>query len=188
VFGKQFDSPIERVYRATSGTSLVTFVNADAAENVGVELEARKRLGFVADGLESLTMFTNLTVMKSTIDIASSASSLTNTERRMVGQAPYVANVGVTYGPEWRSSSATLLYNVVGERIVSAGEIPLPDVVEQPRHVVDFSLRTTILGGVSLKLDARNLLDAPYELTQGDVIRESYRSGRSYSVGLSWQQ
>jgi TonB-dependent receptor len=188
VFAKQFDSPIERVYRATSGTSLVTFVNADAAENLGVELEARKRLGFVADGLESLTMFTNLTVMKSTIDIASSASSLTNTERRMVGQAPYVANVGVTYGPEWRSSSATLLYNVVGERIVSAGEIPLPDVVEQPRHVVDFSLRTTILGGVSLKLDARNLLDAPYELTQGDVIRESYRSGRSYSVGLSWQQ
>lgn len=188
VFAKQFDAPIERVYRATSGTSLVTFVNADGAENVGVELEARKRLGFVAAGLEALTMFTNLTLMQSTIDIASSASSLTNTERPMVGQAPYVANVGVTYNPVWRSSSATLLYNVVGERIMSAGEVPLPDIVERPRHVVDFSLRTTILGGVSLKMDARNLLDAPYELVQGDVTRESYRSGRSYSFGLSWQQ
>ncbi|MGH7449277.1 MAG: TonB-dependent receptor domain-containing protein [Longimicrobiales bacterium] len=188
VFAKQFDAPIERVYRATSGTSLVTFVNADAADNIGVELEARKRLGFVADGLESFTMFTNLTLMKSSIDIASSASSLTNRDRRMVGQAPYVANVGLTYGPEWRGSSATLLYNVVGERIVSAGEVPLPDVVEQPRHVVDFSLRTTILGGFALKLDAKNLLDAPYELVQGDVTRESYRAGRSYSFGLSWQQ
>src|SRR5690606_8085522 len=130
VFAKDFDAPIERVYRATSGTSLVTFVNAEGARNVGVEVEARKRLGFVAEPLEALTLFTNVMLMKSSIDIASSASSQTSTERRMVGQAPYVANVGVTYAPEWRRSSATLLYNVVGERIVSAGEVPLPDVVE----------------------------------------------------------
>jgi hypothetical protein len=188
VFAKQFDAPIERVYRATSGTSLVTFVNAAGADNIGVELEARKRLGFVTDPLEALTAFANVTLMKSRIDIASSASSLTNTERRMVGQAPYVANVGLTYAPEWRGSSATVLYNVVGERIVSAGEVPLPDVVERPRHVVDFSLRTIVLGAVSFKLDAKNLLDAPYELVQGDVTRESYRSGRSFSIGLSWQQ
>ena len=187
-FAKQFDAPIERVYRSTSGTSVVTFVNADAADNLGVEIEARKRLGFIAEPLESLTMFTNVTLMRSRIDIASSASSQTNTERRMVGQAPYVANLGVTWAPEWRGTSATMLYNVVGERIVSAGEVPLPDVIEQPRHMLDLSLRTTVLGSVSLKLDAKNLLDAPYELVQGDVTRESYRSGRSYSVGLSWKQ
>ena len=106
----------------------------------------------------------------------------------MVGQAPYVANMGITWEPEWRGTSATMLYNVVGEGIVSAGEVPLPDVIEQPRHMLDMSLRTTVLGSVSLKLDAKNLLDAPYELVQGDVTRESYRSGRSFSVGLSWQQ
>jgi TonB-dependent receptor len=188
VFAKQFDDPIERVYRATSGTSLVTFVNAQSADNVGVELELRKRLGFIAAPLEDLTLFTNLTVMKSTIEIASSASSQTNTERRMVGQAPYVANAGLTWEPEWRGSSATLLYNVVGERIVSAGELPLPDVVEQSRNVVDLSLRTTLIGTLSLKVDAKNLLDSPYEMRQGDVIRESYHTGRSYSIGVSWQQ
>src|SRR5690606_34019687 len=153
---------------------------AEGARNVGVEVEARKRLGFVAEPLEALTLFTNVMLMKSSIDIASSASSQTSTERRMVGQAPYVANVGVTYAPEWRRSSATLLYNVGGERIVSAGEVPLPDVVERPRHVLDFSLRTTVLGSVSLELDAKNLLDAAYEHAQGNVVRESYRSGRSY--------
>src|SRR5690606_38180988 len=141
-----------------------------------------------ADGLESVTAITNLTLMKSSIDIASSASSQTNTERRMVGQAPYVANAGVTWAPDWRGSSATMLYNVVGERIVSAGEVPLPDVIEQPRHMLDLSLRTTMLGSVSFKLDAKNLLDAPYDLVQGSVVRESYRSGRSFSVGLSWRQ
>src|SRR5690606_37071967 len=167
VFAKRFDSPIERVYRATSGTSLVTFVNADGAENLGIELEARKRLGFVADPLDALTLFTNVTLMRSSIEIASSASSQTNTERRMVGQAPYVVNVGLTYAPAWRTFSTTLLYNVVGERIVSAGEVPLPDVVEQPRHVLDFSLRSALFRSISLKFDARNLLDAPYESVQG---------------------
>lgn len=187
-FAKQFDAPIERVYRATSGTSVVTFVNAESAENFGVELEVRRGLGFVADPLQSLTLFTNATLMKSSIDIAPSASSQTNTRRRMVGQAPYVVNAGLTWAPAWRGSTATLLYNVVGERIVSAGEVPLPDVVERPRHVLDFSLRTTLLGSVSFKLDAENLLDAPYEMMQGNVMRESYRSGRSVSLGVSWRQ
>jgi outer membrane receptor for ferrienterochelin and colicin len=187
VFAKRFDDPIERVYRATSGTSVVTFVNAEAAANVGVEVEARKRLGFVAEALESVTLFTNLTLMRSSIDIARSASSQTNTERRMVGQAPYVANVGLTYASQAGGRSATLLYNVVGERLVSAGEAPLPDVRELPRHVVDLSFRTGLFSSMSLKLDAKNLLDAKYELVQGDVTRESYRSGRSYGVGVSWQ-
>jgi hypothetical protein len=71
---------------------------------------------------------------------------------------------------------------------VSAGELPLPDVVEQSRNVVDLSLRTTLIGTLSLKVDAKNLLDSPYEMRQGDVIRESYHTGRSYSIGVSWQQ
>jgi outer membrane receptor for ferrienterochelin and colicin len=187
LFAKQFDDPIERVYRATSGTSVVTFVNAAGADNVGVELEVRKRLGFVGAALESMTLFSNVTLMRSSIDIASSAAGLTNRERRMVGQAPYVANLGLTWAPEWRGSSATLLYNVVGERLVSAGEAPLPDVRELPRHMLDFSLRTGLLESVSLKFDVKNLLDAQYRQMQGDVTREAYRSGRAYTVGLTWQ-
>jgi outer membrane receptor protein involved in Fe transport len=187
VFAKQFDDPIERVYRATSGTSVVTFVNADAAQNVGIELEARKRLGFIAESLDALTVFSNVTLMRSTIDIATSAESLTSTERRMVGQAPYVANVGATWAPESGERSVTVLYNVVGERIVSAGEVPLPDVRELPRHVLDFSFRSALFSDVSLKLDVKNVLDAKYELVQGDVTRESYRAGRAYSVGLTWR-
>ena len=47
VFAKRFDQPIERVYRAAGASSrFVGFVNAESAENYGVELEARKSLGF----------------------------------------------------------------------------------------------------------------------------------------------
>jgi outer membrane receptor protein involved in Fe transport len=188
VFAKRFEAPIERVYLATSGTSVVTFVNAEEANNLGAELELRKRLGFLSSALDALTLFTNATVMDSRIKIAREASSQTSTERAMVGQAPYVINAGLTYAPEGASSSATVLYNVVGRRIVSAGEIPLPDVYEQARHVLDLSVRTELFNDVSLKLDARNLLDSSYSFRQGDVLRESYNAGRTYSFGLSWRR
>src|SRR3712207_8552991 len=50
---------------------------------------------------------------------------------------------------------------------------PLPDSYEQPRHVIDFSLRMPLRRAVDLKLDAENLLDSPFEIRQGEVIRRS---------------
>ena len=40
--------------------------------------------------------------------------------------------------------------------------------------------------GVALKADAHNLLDAPYEYTQGSVVRDTWTVGRSIGVGISW--
>ena len=185
VFAKRFDDPIERVYRATSGTRIVEFVNADRAHNYGVELEARKGLGTLTAALDPVTAFANLTLMSSDIEIGSSGAANTSDSRAMVGQAPYVVNAGLTYTPASGLSSATLLYNVVGRRIVSAGELPLPDVYEEARHVADLSLRLAVTSALSAKLDAKNLLDAPYELTQGTVTRSYFETGRSFSIGLS---
>jgi hypothetical protein len=61
-------------------------------------------------------------------------------------------------------------------------------MVEQPRPSLDMSLRFPVLGGVSGKLDLKNLLDAPSEVTQGELRRVYYRTGRSASVGVSWRQ
>src|SRR5690606_21169229 len=44
LFAKRFQDPIERIYLATSGTAINTFVNAEGARNYGVELELRKDL------------------------------------------------------------------------------------------------------------------------------------------------
>jgi hypothetical protein len=84
-------------------------------------------------------------------------------------------------------SSATLLYSAVGPRIFSAGTVPFPDVIEETRHMVDFSLRLPVGDRWAWKLDARNLLDAPFQLSQGPVTRESYRTGRVFSMGMSWR-
>lgn len=105
----------------------------------------------------------------------------------MVGQAAYVVNAGLGYTHPSSDMSATLLYNVVGRRIAEAGVYPMPDSYEQARHVLDAALRLPLWAGVSLKVDAKNLLDAPYRTLQGTLVRSEYRTGRSFSVGLSWR-
>lgn len=186
VFAKKFDLPIERVYRAAgSGTRTVFYTNAEKADNLGVELEARKNLGTIASPLEPFSLFTNLTFMKSTIHLfKDTQASATNLSRAMVGQAPYVVNAGVTYSSSSGASSATLLFNRVGDRIDAAGDAPLPDVIELGRNVLDFSLRLGLNETVSLRADARNLLDSPYRIMQGTAIREWYRAGRVVQAGF----
>jgi TonB-dependent receptor len=189
LFGKRFDKPIERVYRSVGGSTARTvfYLNADAADNYGVELELRKSMGGLTPALAPLTLFSNATVMQSTITLGETTASATNRNRRMVGQAPYVVNAGLTYAPRSGSTSATLLVNRTGERINAAGDQPLPDVIEQPRTALDFSLRFPFLSAVSGRFDAKNLLDDPYETVQGSVVRESFRTGRVFQLGLVWR-
>jgi len=82
--------------------------------------------------------------------------------------------------------TANVLYNVVGPRIREAAIQPLPDVVEQARNVVDASLQAPFGRNATFKIDAKNLLDAPYRLTQGAIERHYFRTGRVYTLGISW--
>ncbi|HEX8848654.1 MAG TPA: TonB-dependent receptor [Gemmatimonadaceae bacterium] len=187
VFAKRFKDPIERVYQPTSNVDIVTFANADHATDYGVELEARKNLGFVAERLERLAAFGNVTAMRSEVVLGASRGASTNANRPLVGQAPYVLNAGLTYGSRGGNGSATLLYNRVGNRVVTTGADPLPDAIERPREVLDFSLRVPVGGELSARFDAKNLLDTRYVVTQGTVTREAWSTGRAFSFGLTWQ-
>lgn len=183
VFAKDFKDPIERVYLGTSGTRLVTFVNAQNAVNCGTEVELRKNLGIFGESFTPFTAFANATLMRSDITVPRGAGF--KDERAMVGQAPYVVNGGVSYASESGATSATVLYNVIGKRIHSAAEAPLPDVYELGRHSLDVSLRFPMFARFAGKLDVKNLLDSPYEVVQGVATRESWRTGRVLSAGVS---
>lgn len=189
VFAKQFDRPIERLESATSGAYQARFQNALDATNYGVELELRKQMGFLGNWAMPFTAFTNATVMRSKVSLDTlQLISVTDKTRRLVGQAPYVFNAGLTYSNMSGSANATILYNVVGERIFAAGVAPLPNILEMPRHVVDLALRFPVMGSLSGRIDARNLLDARYRFMQGNLEREGFNAGRSLSVGFSWRQ
>jgi outer membrane receptor for ferrienterochelin and colicin len=188
-FVKRFDKPIESIDVATTGASQLSFINAESAENYGAEVEVRKGLDFLSGSLAPYSLFANATFMHSSINTSNSRlSALTNDERPMVGQAPYVVNAGLSYSNGENTRSATLLYNVVGRRIASAAVAPLnTDTYEQPRHLLDFSLRLGLTDAVSAKLDTKNLLDSENREQQGDVIRYGFKTGRSISAGLSWK-
>lgn len=186
VFAKRFQDPIEPRYQGRSGTNSLWFQNAQGAVNYGVELEAMRSLGFLSERLEAFSAFGNVTIMKSEVDTGEEGDA----KRAMTGQAPYVANAGMTWAPAAGSTSATLLFNVVGERIINArpsGSTVL-DMVERPRPALDLALRFPLLRGVSAKLDLKNLLDSPYEVVQGDLRRAYHRTGRGAALGLSWRQ
>jgi TonB-dependent receptor len=185
LFAKRFQNPIEQRFLARSGTDTRTFENAESAENYGVELEVMKNLAFIASALEPLSLFSNLTLMESTVDTGNPL----DVERRMVGQAPWVVNTGLTWASGSGRLSATAFYNVVGPRIVNAraSGTMVDDVVESPRHLVDLSFRFPFRGGMAAKVDFRNLLDSPYEVLQGGVTRNYHRIGRSISMGVSRQ-
>jgi outer membrane receptor protein involved in Fe transport len=105
----------------------------------------------------------------------------------MVWQAEYVFNAGLAYSNFSGNVNATVLYNVVGPRITEAAQKPLAvDTYEQARHVLDFSLRLPAFAGLAVKFDAKNLLDATHLVTQGDVVRLRYTTGRTFSLGFSW--
>ncbi|HKT59685.1 MAG TPA: TonB-dependent receptor [Gemmatimonadales bacterium] len=189
VFAKRFSDPIEKVITQAAGTNTLQFVNADKAHNYGMELELRKGLDFLSEGLRPFNLFANTTLMRSRITPGNNGiSALTNADRPMVGQSEYVVNAGLGYGSESGDWSATLLYNVAGRRILEAGSGGLPDAYEEPRHLIDASLQIPVAQAFTLKLDGKNLLNAPYRLVQGDVLRTRYLSGRVFGLTMSWRR
>ena len=184
VFAKRFNAPIEKTYVGTTGAANLSFINADGAWNYGVELEARRNLRGLGHGMAPFTVFTNVTVMKSEITPGNdSISSLTSVRRPMVGQSEYVVNAGINYD-QASGFTATLLYNVVGQRIIEAGISPLPDTYEKERHLLDASFQFPVVRQMFLRFDVKNLLDSPVAVVQGPVTRTRYRVGRSVRFGV----
>jgi len=188
VFAKRFQDPIEKVIILSAGAGALSYVNAERANNYGVELELRKGLGVIAPVLTPFTLFANTTLMKSEITPGNEGiSALTNPNRPMVGQSEYVVNTGLGWSSPSGSWNATVLYNLAGKRIAEAGSGGLPDAYEQARHLVDASLQFPVVSEVSVRLDGKNLLDSPFRLTQGDVTRHEYHLGRVFAIGLTWR-
>jgi hypothetical protein len=186
-FYKRFTDPIEKIIVLQAGSQALSYVNAQRAENYGAEVELRKNLAGFGQEYGGLTGFANVTLMRSDITPGNEGlSALTRDNRPMVGQSEYVVNGGLTFATDG-GFSATALYNVVGRRILEAGTGGLPDAFEEERHLVDVALQIPLARQFGVKLEGKNLLDSPYELTQGDVLRQRWKLGRSFGFGFTWQ-
>lgn len=191
-FFKQLDQPIEQIVSTEGSNAIDTFVNADKAEVLGIELETRANLGRLHDRLRPFNFLTNVTWADSEVTVpqAGPDAVTTNSNRQLQGQAPFVVNAALDFEPS-DDRTVRLSYNTVGRRIESAGAFGLPDNFEERRDQLDFVLLAKINpfetpNPLTAKIGFENLLNDNYVFTQGDDLQKRYRTGVKFSVGFSY--
>jgi outer membrane receptor protein involved in Fe transport len=174
-FYKQFDRPIERVVSA-GAQPIVSFQNADSARNLGIEVEAARKLG------KGLFVNVNYTFVDSKITLAPEQRTVqTSLERALAGQSKHLFNgtAELTVG----RLQTRLLYNYFGDRISDVGSNEAPDIVEQGRGTLDAALSLR-LGKLNLRLIGENLTDTRYLFTQGPEEQRVFKLGRTIAVSF----
>ncbi|SDM06460.1 TonB-dependent receptor [Pedobacter antarcticus] len=201
-FYKKFKNAIETLNSDATSTRTITYFNSDKATVFGVEFELRKSLDFIAenDFLKATTAYANVSLVKSKVSNPSgSGLNLKDTDRPMVGQAPYVINAGLQHSFLGDKLNFNALYNKVGRRLAIAAGVVYPAVWEAPRDVIDLQLSMKVMknkGEVKLNagdiLNQRNTLyydqnaNKKYDGGPADDTLSSYRAGRNLSVSFSY--
>lgn len=195
-FAKYLEKPIERVVTSNS-TQLYSFINTDEAYVAGVEFEVNKRLGEFGDTTSlwsRVTVGGNISLLYSQINIVDNSLTLnTNSKRPLQGASPYIANADVNYDFEINKvkSRLTLVYNVFGSRIYSAGSNGAGDIYERPVNTLDVLFKNRLTPRLSLDFSFKNILDPEIKReqeTDGEpVLVHSYHAGSRMGVGISYR-
>jgi len=200
IFYKTFQNPIELVYNETGSGLDYTFRNAKKATNMGAEIELRKSLAFIS--LSDFSMVLNASYIQSEVKFETGSAE---NDRPLWGQSPYIINTGIFYQNNKAGLMISMLYNIVGKRIVVVGQQKelehesYPDIYELPRGLLDFSFSKRF-GNFELKGGIKDILDAPVKYTQtfkytpssGPKISmektlKEYNPGRIVTLGVSYR-
>lgn len=192
-FYKNFQAPIEPVLIATGGGSpLLTYRNAEGANLVGLELELRKGLGFIAQPLTDFSLITNFTATYSRTQLSEEdVNFLTSASRSMVNQAPWVFNAALNYEADF-GMNARITYNINGTTLTQVGANGMPDSYLHPRHALDFSIAQKFLKSWDVQFQIQNITNDDWVTTMGkeeqeDLITRRYTEGAIFQLSLGYQ-
>ncbi len=203
LFYKHFRNSIEWTYTVAGGTDLIySYLNADGANNYGVELDIKKNLDFI--GLKDFSLSFNGALIKSKVTFAPGTN---NIDRPMQGQSPYLVNTGLFYSNQDNGWSAAILYNRIGKRIIGVGNRygtasdgsarNIPNSYEMPRDNIDISVGKKF-GSWELKASVRDLLAEKYLFRQFETVStdgrdtkisevtKSYKPGMNFSLTVKY--
>ena len=187
-FYKSFENPIELINRTgTSGAPELYFTNVNKVTNIGGEVEFRLNLGTFTKVenkvLDNLTVYSNASVINSVVDMSHFVGSGSN--RPLQGQSPYIVNTGLFYTTPKKDFTATISYNVIGQRIYIVGNIQEPSVWENGRNVIDIQLTKTFKDDkIELKLNVKDVL------AQNQIFFQDLNGNKRYDSGIdnNWQE
>lgn len=155
-FYKHFDSPIELKFNQSGAGSSNTFnyVNAQSARSYGAEIEFRKKLDFAA-AFKNFTFQGNFSYIYNRVKFDNQTL-----DRPMQGQSPYLINAGLQYDLEKIGLNTTVLFNVIGRRILYVGNEEVPAIWEAPRPLLDLQVAKKIMKNKGeLKLNVSDILN-----------------------------
>ena len=200
LFYKDMTDPIESVQSpAQDGPPLIRIANAEDGEVYGVEVEFMKDFAFLGDFMGGIGndffLSGNVTLSDSEINIDTQkvvdqtgvSTAITNPSRRMTGHSEYVVNLNLGYDHPNGNHTATLAYNVFGDRIIIPGIDDKDDAYEQPFHSLDLVYTYYPTFATTLKFKVQNLLDEKKEIEFDDTLLRSETRGIGFDVQFKWE-
>lgn len=185
-FYKEFVDPIEAVIFSPVDPR-VTYINAQSAENQGIEVEGYKRLDFLGPLGEDFYVQGNVSFIDSLVNIRESdLGSLTSSSRALQGQSDVLFNAQIGYEP-YSGTTATLLYHYFGDRIDSVGIEGAPDLIQEGYGELNFIFIKELDRNWQITAKAKNMLDARSEITQGSLLTNGYNLGREFSLQVQYR-
>lgn len=161
-FMKKFTNPIEVIQEVNNKT--ITYQNANSAINSGMELEFRMVLSSLFNAekapiLEDITWFSNIAVIKSTVDVSNVNSANIEKDRPMQGQSPYLFNSGLQYLNKENGLVISANVNKTGNRIAYGSSEIKPAIWEKGRTFLDMQIAKSFYNNkFELKLNIQNIL------------------------------
>ncbi|QJB32123.1 TonB-dependent receptor [Chitinophaga oryzae] len=170
---KYFDKPAEMIAIETLDFGFqYTLKNSNWARVYGLELEARKDLGFIRDValLRHLTLYGNLTLQQSQVEglyqtgdkdpvTGRPVMAPMEQKRALYGQAPYLLNAGLQYQDE--QLGFNIVYNKSGRKTYFVTTSPANTEYEQPRAQLDAQVSYKFLKpALEIRINGGNLLNA----------------------------
>lgn len=199
LFSKTFDNPIETSFISTPDLTYETFQNAKNAKTSGIEIEFRKRLPIIPIHIGGISLFSNLTISDSEVEVdtlvtlfngTQYGNDVQETKRKLQGHSNVLFNITLD-GKFNNGYNASLSYNTFSKRISSIGSGLTGDEYEYPFHLVNITAAKKFNNNLKVSLKIKNLLNSKVRFGIEDENNERYykniyEPGYSYSIGLSY--
>jgi len=212
LFQKDITNPIEFFEIAASDTTIAReILNADSSEVKGIEIEGLKELAFLGGVFDTLFVQGNVTLQDSelipgdpndpnntgTSDVScfvtetlGSKINVVKNNCRLSGASDYVVNVMLGFDSRDSKHTASLIYNVFGERVFAFGRFG-PDAIEQPFQSLDFTYFWYPTDRIIFKAKAQNILGSTTRIQRSEPGRRvtvfEEDPGTTFALALSWQ-
>ena len=192
LFAKDIDQPIERAVPDASGSAAsraITFVNQEKAELIGIEIDANKNL--IDEDEYVFFVGGNIAYIDSEVTLSEDSLRLEGANadgRQLQGQSEWLANLQFGFDHYPTEQKVTLLFNYFDDRIfrISRGAATGPEI-EVERLIIDLTYEKLFSENLTFSAKVNNLLNEDVEFSQNGRTIESYQTGTSLGVSLSYQ-